>query len=332
VLDASADQDGRRPERYLSVIANRPVIAHVIGELADAGIEQVLVVAGQQTQAALAPLLRHGEPWQVNVQLVESDAEQSVFVRLREEATGGPVLIQAADCFFPGHLARLQESLADSRVDAAVLVRSQRSEIAAGSSTGRLLRLPRDHPQGTAMLVSPSGWPVLEGLPSTTLSVARLTESLQRAGRRVELCDTGEYWCYCDSPQRLLEGNRMLLDSMPSRALAVGAIQDSDAQGRVSVSPSARVVRSTLRGPVMIGAGAVVEDSFIGPYTAVGPKAKIVGAEVDYSMVLAGAEVRHPGHRLEGSVVGERAVVTRSFELPAGLHLRIGPGARVVMG
>ena len=82
----------------------------------------------------------------------------------------------------------------------------------------------------------------------------------------------------------------------------------------------------------MIGAGAVVEDSFIGPYTAIGPGAVVMGAEIEYTMLLADAEVRYPRYPLQASVIGERAVVTQSFELPGGLHLELGPDARVILG
>ncbi len=57
-----------------------------------------------------------------------------------------------------------------------------------------------------------------------------------------------------------------------------------------------------------------------------------MGVEIDNSIVLEGAQVRHPGVRVEGSVVGERALVTRSFGLPAGLHVGVGRDASVVLG
>ena len=76
----------------------------------------------------------------------------------------------------------------------------------------------------------------------------------------------------------------------------------------------------------------VLEDSHIGPFTSIGPSAIISGAEVDDSIVLTAAEVRSPGHRITASIIGERARVDRSFTLPRGLRLRLGPDSRVTFG
>jgi hypothetical protein len=40
-------------------------------------------------------------------------------------------------------------------------------------------------------------------------------------------------------------------------------------------------------------------------------------------MVLAGAEIRQPGSRISASIVGERAQIRRSFELPRGLQVAL---------
>jgi glucose-1-phosphate thymidylyltransferase len=88
---------------------------------------------------------------------------------------------------------------------------------------------------------------------------------------------------------------------------------------------------SKLRGPALIGAGAVVRDSFIGPYTSIGAGAVVIGVEVDNAMILAGAEVRYPGPRIEGSVIGERAVVSRTLSLPRAVHLRLPADSQVTL-
>ena len=345
VLDASTPQcsTGRAGtesagSRYLTWIANRPLVSHVTESLVASGIRELFVVTPPGLRAELASAIRPVVDERARVRYIESDAAHggSALVRqVRRALDERPVVLHSADCLFPDDLGRLQDYFRSDALDAAILARSSRSHPSAGHDRDQPLvrvQLPREHPQGTAVILGSAVWPHLEMLARETLSVARLADSLRMAGYRVGLCEVGEHWCYTDGPDRLLVANRMLLDALALDRVSRPEGQDNDTHGRVSVCPSARVSRSTLRGPLLIGENAVVEDSFIGPYTAIGPGAAVIGAELDNTMVLADAEVRYPGYRLEASVIGERAVVRQSFGLPAGMHLRIGPGAQVTLG
>jgi glucose-1-phosphate thymidylyltransferase len=337
VVDASAPDRSAGPSpasRYLTPIANRPLISHVVESLVASGIRHVFVVASARGElcAALHPVVAD----RASLSFIDSShaGRGPALVRaVRRAVDDRAVVLQAGDCLFPGDITRLQDCFCSDALDAAILVRSARSDALAANERSLVpVNLPREQPQGTALMVGPSVWPHLEMVSRVTLSVPRLADSLRTAGYRVGLCEVGEHWCYSERTERLLVANRMLLDSLPADRLAQPDGPDNDVQGRVSVCPSARVSRSTLRGPVLIGEEAVVEDSFIGPYTAIGRAATVIGAELDNTMVLAEAEVRYPGYRLEASVIGERAVVRQSFGLPAGMHLRIGPGAQVTLG
>ncbi len=104
---------------------------------------------------------------------------------------------------------------------------------------------------------------------------------------------------------------------------------DSDIQGPVDIHPDARVKSSVVRGPVVIGAGAQITDAYIGPYTSIAERVEVAGAEVEHSMILAGARIQHLRDRLEASIVGPNARVYREFRLPRGLRLEVGRSAEV---
>jgi glucose-1-phosphate thymidylyltransferase len=248
-------------------------------------------------------------------------------------AEDGPVLVHAGDCLFPGELPRLRARFCAQGLDLAVLSASPAARDHDGPrpAGGDQLRLPRDRGDGTAFLLGTRTWPELARLDGNALNVRRLVEHLRAAGQRVGCSPVRQAWCYERSTDCLLAANQMLLDALPPIAPSPPS-DDCLIEGRVARCPSARIARSRVRGPAMIGADAVVEDSFIGPYTAIGPGAVVVGAEIEYTMVLGGAEVRYPRYPLEASVIGERAVVAQSFGLPAGLHLDLGPDARVILG
>lgn len=342
IIDASVEDalqgcDCSRPCRYLTSIANRPLIAHVIDGLVSGGIESIVIASGSTIGRRLAPVLRSGDPWGVDISFFETQPDvhgwtlvSDVRGAVRDEA----VLLQPADCLFTGQVRHLRDCFDAGDTDLILLVRPGTGRPGAiPKPVGRTdpIRLPREHPEGTALVLGRAVWPVLEQHCGESVTTRAMLQSLGAAGLRVRSYEAGEHWCYCGSSKQLLAANRILLDAMPPDATPGRLSEDTDAQGRVIVSPSARVCRSCLRGPIVIGPNAVVSDSFIGPYTAIGSGATVVGAEIDYTMVLQDAEIRYPGHRIQSSVIGERALVTKTFELPTGLRLELGPNSSVIL-
>jgi glucose-1-phosphate thymidylyltransferase len=181
----------------------------------------------------------------------------------------------------------------------------------------------------TAMILGPATQPALESPPTNGNGDESVVEALLASDHPFAICELGEHWCYSDSTAELLAGNQIMLDALPIASVRGTLGDNNEVLGRVRISSSARVSSSTIHGPAVIGDGAVVVDSFIGPYTSIGPRALVSGAEIDNTIVMTAAEITHPGSRIEASVIGEQARITRSFELPKGLHLRIGPGGQI---
>jgi len=84
-------------------------------------------------------------------------------------------------------------------------------------------------------------------------------------------------------------------------------------------------------GPTVIGPGARIADSYIGPYTSIGERARVEGAEVERSIISPGASVMHVGGRLVASVVGRDERVFRDFSLTRAVRLRVGDGTEVAL-
>jgi glucose-1-phosphate thymidylyltransferase len=81
----------------------------------------------------------------------------------------------------------------------------------------------------------------------------------------------------------------------------------------------------------VIGPRAEIVHSYVGPYTSIGADVVVEGSEIEYSVVLDGAEIRFVGERLEESVVGRRARIGREHRLPRALRLMVSDGAEVTL-
>jgi glucose-1-phosphate thymidylyltransferase len=98
--------------------------------------------------------------------------------------------------------------------------------------------------------------------------------------------------------------------------------------GRVVVQPGAEVVRSTVRGPAIIGEGTRVEDSFVGPFTSIYYGCEIIRSEIEHSIVLAQSRIVDMA-RIEDSLIGKQVEVTRSRSRPQAHRLMLGDHSRV---
>jgi len=336
IIDATAAADGEPRAyppgaRYVTPIANLPLIYHVFDELAGSGIRRARIVADHSVQLELERVLEGGRAWDIEVSYAESKPGDRRLPRLITEIedalSRGPVLVYPGDSLFPHQIAVMCDRLRANAPDLVLLA----AEI---ESPRRDPRHGVGEPAGvceTPVLFAPSSRSALDELLARSEREGDLVDSLLVSDLRIDVCDLAEHWFYSGSSDALLAANRMMLDALPVPAAHGAFSGDNRVHGRVAISPGARVTKCTLHGPIVIDDGAVVEDCFVGPYTAISTGAVLTGTEIDNTMVLAGAEIHHPGARIEGSIIGERARVVRSFELPKGLHLRLGPGSQVTL-
>jgi glucose-1-phosphate thymidylyltransferase len=127
----------------------------------------------------------------------------------------------------------------------------------------------------------------------------------------------------------MLEANRLVLDTITSRV--EGELVDSQCDGRVVVEPGARLERSTVRGPAVVGAGARLTDAYVGPYSAIGEDCVIERAEVEHSILLAGSSVRDLDGRMESSLLGRNVHIGRDNRQPRAYRFMVGDNSEIAI-
>ncbi len=179
-----------------------------------------------------------------------------------------------------------------------------------------------------AVILSVEALRELAGFEAESSSIGGTMAAVAEQGLRVVSRSLDGCWCYAADCDHLLEANRMILDRL-DHFPPESELDSVRLEGRVAIHPSARIERTTIRGPAVIGGEAEIVDTFIGPYTAVGPSAGLDGAEIEHSIILGGATIRHVGHRIEASVIGADAEIEHDFGVPSAVRFRIGRGSSV---
>jgi len=95
------------------------------------------------------------------------------------------------------------------------------------------------------------------------------------------------------------------------------------------IEPGARLERTIVRGPAIVGAGARLTDCYVGPYTAIGERCEIRGSEVEHSILLAGCTVSDLDGRMESSLLGRNVTVRRGDRQPRAYRFMVGDNSDI---
>jgi glucose-1-phosphate thymidylyltransferase len=159
------------------------------------------------------------------------------------------------------------------------------------------------------------------------LEITDAIQHLVDAGMRVEPHIVRGWWKDTGRLEDMLEANRLILDNLVGRM--DGELVDSTVDGRVVIEAGARLERTTVRGPAIVGAGARLSDCYIGPYTSIGERCTISGAEVEHSILLSGCSVCDLDGRMESSLLGRDVSVRRGNRQPRAYRFMVGDSSDI---
>jgi glucose-1-phosphate thymidylyltransferase len=135
------------------------------------------------------------------------------------------------------------------------------------------------------------------------------------------------YWKDTGNVGDMLEVNRMVLEAMERRI--DGEVDDaSETIGRVVVEEGARIVNSRIVGPAVIGAGTLVSNSYVGPFTSVAENCRVTDSELEFSIVLRDSSIQGVG-RIEASLIGRHVEVTPAPSVPRAHRFVLGDHSKV---
>jgi glucose-1-phosphate thymidylyltransferase len=349
--------------KQLVPVANKPVLFYGLEAIRDAGIKEVGIVVGDPAEM-LRPDHRTGE--QVTV-MVNSQAEIRAAVGdgsrfglkvtyiVQEAPLGLAHAVKIAESFMAGEpfvmylgdnlikdgIAPFAREFTVEKPNAQILlakVRNPQDFGVAELEGDRVVRLEEKpkHPRSDLALVGVylfdatifEAVNTIKPSPRGELEITDAIQMLIDSGKRVRSHVIGGWWKDTGKVEDMLEGNRMMLGSLDP--VILGTVDaDSAIEGRVSIGPGAVVERSRLRGPLVIGAGARIVDSYVGPFTAIGDGVVVEHSEIEHSIVLERSRLSHVPARIESSLIGKDVVVCASDTRPRTHRLMLGDSSRV---
>ena len=339
--------------KQLVPVANKPILFYGLEAIADAGIKQVGIVVGDTADEVMAAV-GDGSDWGLAVTYLPQEAPLGLAhaVLIARDFLGDDdfvmylgdnLLKQSLKDFVERFEANRQRALSptldggDEHGPCAQILlkavpdphRFGVAELGADGSVIRLLEKPAEPPSNLALvgvyLFDARIHEAVAAIEPSARGELEITDAIQwlvDRGLRVRTEVRDGWWIDTGKLTPLLEANRLILEIL-ERCVEGEVDEESDLDGRVVIAPGARIVRSRIRGPVIVGRDTTVIDSFIGPFSAVGARCVIEHSEVEHSVVLDDCRVVRAG-RLEDSLLGHHVEVTRSERRPRATRLMVG--------
>ena len=329
--------------KQLLPIANKPILFYAIEAMRDAEIREIVMIVGD-THAEIEAAVGTGERWGVNVTYVHQEAPLGLAhaVKIaRPYLEPEPFVMFLGDNLLKEGIREFVGNFERDKPNCQILLahvpNPQEFGVAelAGGKVVRLREKPREPKSDLALvgvyIFDRSVFEAIESLKPSARGELEITDAIQYLVEHKFIVKHGVvsgWWKDTGKLEDVLEANRLVLDSIES-SIEGEVDEKSSISGRVVLEIGAQVVNSIIRGPAVIGAGCRIENAYVGPYTSIDRGARVFGSEVEHSVILADAAIENLGVRVEDSLIGRSAVVTRNRRKPSAYRFLIGDYSQV---
>ncbi|HEV7175759.1 MAG TPA: glucose-1-phosphate thymidylyltransferase [Solirubrobacteraceae bacterium] len=337
-----------RPITYTSAkqlvpVANKPVLFYGIEAMARAGIEEVGIIIAPETGGEVQTAAGDGSKFGLRITYILQDEPLGLahaVLTAERFLDGSPFVMYLGDNLLQGGIDDLVAAFRSNEPDALILLTPvadpENYGVAEldGDSVVQLLEKPAKPKTDLALvgvyMFTSCVHDAARAIRPSDRGELEITDAIQHlvdSSRRVEPHIVRGWWKDTGRLEDMLAANRLVLDTIERRI--DGELIDSQVDGRVVIEAGARLERSSVRGPAIIGAGARLTDCYVGPYTAVGDECTIERAEVEHSILLAGASVRDLNGRMESSLLGRNVKIARDDRQPRAYRFLVGDNSEI---
>ncbi|HOX97438.1 MAG TPA: glucose-1-phosphate thymidylyltransferase [bacterium] len=327
--------------KHLIPIANKPMIFHALDKIAKVGIKEVAININEGDKI-LPQIVGDGSTWGLKITYIEQIGGALGLAHIIKNAAdwigNDDLLFYLGDNIILGEITDLVQKFHDEKADCVLALAKVKDpkrfgvpEIKDGKIIG-VVEKPSEPKSNYAVT----------GIYVYNNNILKAVQELKPSARgELEISDAHQWfidnnlkvtyqeitgwWKDTGKPEDLLEGNALILTDIENNNQASEIHERARIQGKVIIEEGVKIGDNVLiRGPVVIGKNAVLENCYIGPYTAIGHYVEIYNAEIEHSIVLDYADI-NCDKRIVDSIIGANATISN-------VHLTKPNGHRLILG
>lgn len=334
--------------KQLIPLANKPVLVRVIETIRDAGVNDIGIVVGGDTAPEIEETLGDGSRWGVNLTFIHQESPDGLAhaVKISEDFLKDDSFVMfLGDNAIEGGISGLIREFAANDWNSQIVLKAVANPSSYGvaklredDSIDYLVEKPKDPPSNLGLV----------GIYMFDHNVFKAVKAIQPSLRgELEITDAIQWlidndysvyphvhegwWVDTGKAPDLLEANSYVLSELvPEIGADVEIDEASTVDARVTIQAGAKIINSVVRGPTIIGENAIIENSYIGPFTSVYHDVTVRNCEIERSILLENSRVEDVDVILRDSLIGRDAVVKTNKNMkPRGVVMNIADHSRI---
>jgi len=329
--------------KQLIPVANKPILFYVLEAIRDADITDVGIVVGD-TEAEIREAVGDGSAFGIRASYIRQDQPLGLAhaVKVARGYLGDdPFVMFLGDNLILDGIRSLVDEFRRERPNSAILLAHvpHPEEFGVAELDGhrvvRLVEKPKEPRSDLALvgvyMFDASIHEAVDAIRPSFRNELEITDAIQHLidhGKTVRHHVITGWWKDTGKLEDMLEANRMVL-SRAKRHLRGEVDGASKVEGDVIVGEGTVVKNSLLRGPLIVGARCLIENSYVGPFTSIYDDVILRNSEIEHSIVLERCRIQDIPVRIEASLIGKEVRIQRSQLKPTAYRFMVGDSSLV---
>ena len=331
--------------KHLIPLANKPMIFYAIEHLVSTGFKEIGIVISPEDEE-LPKVVGNGARWNIKIKYILQKGGMlglgHVIKVARDYLGDEPFILYLGDNIIRGDLklfiSRFFQEKLNCLLGLAKIKNPHRFGVPVFKNK-KIIKIeerPMEPKSQYAVcglyLYDKNVHKIIEGLRLSSrgqYEISDVHSRLIEKGFNVGWQSVDAWWKDKGKPEDILEGNRFVLEKItPS---IKGIVEENvEIRGKVVLGEGSKILgHSLICGPVLIGKGCTIKDSYIGSFTSIGDRVEIYSSEIDSSLVMEGVHIFTPS-RLTASLIGKNSsIVSSKNSRPSGCKIIVGENSSI---